>query len=368
MKKVLWIGPVVSQTELIKSKAVSPAANVWQSGFISGLLENNIHVTLISHVPYPTWPRGPIWALKSLYRLNGLKQYSISYLNVAYVREIWIALMSLIQILKVIPDLKQYHIFTYNPYPRNRMAVQLLRFIFGCKWISIIADNRTFGRPDFYLFLSYDYFKRFKKPNKLFCDGGVINRDLRLSEDGLSAQAKTKSLVFAGGLNNWTGIIEFIDLFSAINPDDYILNIYGRGEDHLIRDKQKTWGERIVFHGFVDDFELDKACMNAFAFINPRPLDMFRCENDFPSKLLLYLSYKKPIISTKSRGLSPEYDNILQFYSDLKSLEFTFQQLNDSAYYEGVISKISQFIPENTWSVKINGIIDSVQGFGKQGN
>lgn len=362
MKKVLWIGPIVPPSEVAKYKAISAAANVWQLGFIDGLIENEINVTAVSYVPYPFWPKGPLWAKRPLNKINysGLQQYLFGYLNIILIREFWIAAMIVSFSLIKISDIKQQIVFTYNPNPRHLFAAKCLRLIFGCKWVSIIADDRTYGNPDFHLFLSFDYFKRFKKKNKLFCDGGITLRNLKRESECNAFSTTHKSLVFAGTLNKWTGIIDFIELFNEIEPEDYVLHIYGKGDSEILENKKAVSNERVILHGFVSDNDLDQACRDAYAFINPRPLNVFRGENNFPSKLLLYLSYNKPIISTKTMGLSPDYDKILLYYSDPETLKKCIELINMRENYYQMVSKISCFNPENTWFKKVLNIVNSI--------
>jgi hypothetical protein len=364
MKKVLWIGPIVRPSEVVKYKAVSAAANIWQLGFIDGLIQNGIKGEVVSYIPYPSWPKGPLWAKRPLQKINNneFQQYYFGYLNIIFLREFCIAFMIVFLSLIKISDVKEHIVFTYNPYQRHWFAAICLRLIFRCKWVSIIADNRSIGNPDFYLFLSFDYFNRFKKRNKLFCDGGITIRDLELEKEYFKCDLSEapKSLVFAGTLNNWTGIIDFIDLFNEVDTENYVLHIYGKGDQEILKKKNKLSGNKVILHGFVSDHELDQACRNAYAFINPRPLQVFRSENNFPSKLLLYLSYNKPIISTKTKGLSPDYDNILFYYSDSETLKECFKLINNRANYQNMVTKISRFNPDNTWVKKVRDITSSL--------
>ena len=259
-----------------------------------------------------------------------------------------------------ISNLEGYIVFTYNPYPRHWFSANLLRLIFRCKWVSIIADDRSYGNPDFHLFLSFDYFKRFEKRNKLFCDGGIMIRSLNETKKNEKSSGSHKSLVFAGVLNDWTGIIDFIDLFNEIDLENYILHIYGKGDPDVLKNKNISLKNKVILHGFVNDIELERACRNAYAFINPRPLHMFRSENNFPSKLLLYLSYNKPVISTKTKGLSPDYDNILSYYSDSETLKKCIDLINDRENYENIVKKISCFNAENTWFKKVKNITNAI--------
>jgi glycosyltransferase involved in cell wall biosynthesis len=51
--------------------------------------------------------------------------------------------------------------------------------------------------------------------------------------------------------------------------------------------------------------------MMATLFVNPRPSSIADNRMNFPSKILEYLSYAKPVVSTWTPGLSPEYEGVL---------------------------------------------------------
>lgn len=360
MKKILWIGPVVNHDHVAKYKAVSAAANVWQIGFIRGLIENNIEVILLSYIPYPTWPKGPLWASSNSEGIHSveIKNIYFSYLNISFIREFWISFMIFFFSIFRIGDLKNYFIFTYNPSIRHLIFAKLLRIFYNCKWFSIIADDKSFGNPDYYIFLSFDYYKRFKKNNKLFLDGGIIQREIKDKSSRESNSSAIKSLVFAGGLSNVTGIFEFIDIFKNLNSKSYVLHIYGKEDSIFFKNQKNKFGNNIISHGFVSDEELDIACKNAFAFVNPRPIDNYGSENNFPSKLLMYLSYNKPIISTKTKGLAPNYDNILLYYSDIESLKKCLSLIANKEFYESIIKNTCFFNLENSWNKKIHILIN----------
>jgi len=103
---------------------------------------------------------------------------------------------------------------------------------------------------------------------------------------------------------------------------------------------------------------------NAFAFVNPRPVNIRMGETNFPSKILEYLSYCKPILSTKSPGLAPYYDNLLFYYdeNDIFSLE---RALNNLVYFsiddESSIpfrEKLKTFVESHTWKKQVIKILN----------
>jgi glycosyltransferase involved in cell wall biosynthesis len=50
--------------------------------------------------------------------------------------------------------------------------------------------------------------------------------------------------------------------------------------------------------------------------VNPRPNSVVDSQHNFPSKLLEYLSYGKPVISTCTPGIAPEYSHVIDIPED----------------------------------------------------
>ena len=57
-KNILFVGGIFQEDVMIRSKAISPAANRWQKGLLQGLKNNQISIDLLSHLPEPIWPKG----------------------------------------------------------------------------------------------------------------------------------------------------------------------------------------------------------------------------------------------------------------------------------------------------------------------
>lgn len=358
MKKVFWIGPLAHNSELKNSKALSPAANVWQQGFIDGLIQNKIKVNVISYIPQPVWPRGPLWVNKPSKKIikDGFNIKHITYLNFFLIRWCWMSLAIVLMIISKFKNIKTYSVFTYNPYPAHFFSAIFLKYIYKIKWISILADDYTKGKPDITLFLSFDYFSRYNKGKKYFLDGGINSKKVINQNNKISGK---KILLYAGSQSKITGIEEFIQVFSEFKDEDYELHIYGKGNNPTIKSALLK-DSRIKLFGFVSDTELNAACCSADAFINPRSLDN-EANNTFPSKLLLYLSYKKPIISTDVPGISSKYDPFLSIYSPNDYLSFKNCLLNlkkiDTKIYS---EKCESFIIKNSWYNLVRKFIEYV--------
>ena len=57
-RTILFIGGIFNEHILLKSKAISPAANRWQKGLVRSLIKQRVSVNLLSHFPEPFGPRG----------------------------------------------------------------------------------------------------------------------------------------------------------------------------------------------------------------------------------------------------------------------------------------------------------------------
>lgn len=351
MKKILYLGPVVNPDYLSQSAALSPAANTWQINFLNGLRSNNAEVIALTYLPMRKWPMGKLWVT---YPKSGLpldiKYISISYLNLPFIRHIWIPISLYFKAYKY----SNYNLITFNPVFRHRFFAYLMQRIHRTKWFSIIADDVVGGNPFASIFLSYGYFKRIGLINKHFFEGGVLslpNIDLRIPPK--------KILLYAGSFSKWTGIIEFTELFKLISDRvDIELHIYGNGNAEEIN-SIIAGNSKIKFAGFVSPEALDLACRNAYAFVNPRPTQVYHGENNFPSKILLYLAYQKPIISTFTNGLSPDYNELLIFYDDknVDSVINAMERINNKIQYSLIREKIRIFTKNNTWDKKIKHLL-----------
>ncbi len=115
---------------------------------------------------------------------------------------------------------------------------------------------------------------------------------------------------------------------------------------------------RIKFLGYLDDHALEVEAWKADVFVNPRPTNFGPNLLNFPSKILFYLSFGKPIISTKSAGLSPDYHGALTIIKDAE-LSTTLERFsNYSAVELNQLSKISKdFSQKRTWTYQVDRLM-----------
>ena len=118
--------------------------------------------------------------------------------------------------------------------------------------------------------------------------------------------------------------------------------------------------KRIKFLGLLSETDLEHTYKNADIFINPRPVKTEGNDINFPSKLFDYLSWNKPIISTRTKSLSPEYNNILHFVKDNPVAIATAMKsyiTNKKRY----IKKFDKFKKEKNWNNEAKRLIKFLQ-------
>ena len=122
---------------------------------------------------------------------------------------------------------------------------------------------------------------------------------------------ETKRILYTGMLSKWGGVTLLIKAFAKMKDPSLELWICGYGNSSII-DKALRKDSRITFFGMVNETKLISIYQRASVFVNPRPNYVSGNDMNFPSKILEYMSYGKPIISTWTPGLSEEYRDFLE--------------------------------------------------------
>lgn len=360
----VWVGPVVASEDVKKYSAVSPAGNKWQMNFIESLKVIGISIEVVSYLPMPFFPHG---ALRPYYKnrvSSNISQVNTSYWNLPGIRNRTLgkSVERAISKLTKLPTV----LFTYNSYPPHILAATKLKQQTGLTWVNVIADGEDTALSDCSVYLSYHSYSSSKLTNKHHCDGGVYG--FPSPPSGFVPESNTESqvIVFAGALNKWTGIFDLIDLLNRGIFQKFPrlrLRVFGKGEhDRMLKFAKNN--SQIDYAGFVSEQELENALSSCFAFVNPRPDELEGNEGNFPSKLFDYLKYSKPIISTRTKGLSPVYDSVLLMYQSATELEKQIGWLLrcTSTEYENLCQKHYQLAMSLNWRTKVENLMKSILG------
>jgi glycosyltransferase involved in cell wall biosynthesis len=360
---IIWIGSVFSEQLVLEKGSISPAGNKWQLNFINALYLSGNKVINVGHCPERVFPFGKLFVNKrDNISPDTINLYSSSYFNLPGLRILFLNILYTIRLITILNKHRDRtaYIVGYNAYRYNIAPLLFARYIKKIKWISIVADpmynssniiNPFNSLADARVFLSYELFKRNKSNKKIHLDGGIklvveLNRDL--------LKKKERIILYTGLIAYHTGIELLIKAFSLSKLDNFRLIICGKGNNELLNNTLSI-NKRITFLGMVSEQDLLSLYSEAFLFINPRLIGEKSNESNFPSKLLDYLSYSKPIISTYTSGINPLYKEVIQFvYSDdpveLASKIDEIGSWNDEHYINNS-GKIREFVEKNKkWS------------------
>ncbi len=322
MKKkinVLWVGPVLSETQF-KNRAVSAAASIWQYSFINELKKIGFEFTILTHLPHRIFPFGPpvVFEKNSIFpgQLLGI---SFWYINIPLIREIFLYYQYRRSIKSLLPSKKIDLIFTYNLESYLTKAVFNIRKNRKPAWISIVADmpavksksyfeNSYAVNADGRLYLSWqNYINRLDGDNALFFEGGIPS-SVSINRASVLSRKKKFRVGYFGSLTVVGGINLFLRAIQEIVGDEYEFHIIGNGSHEVVQ-KILNADPRIYYHGTASQAILMDIGLTIDLFVDPRPIAY--SENNFPSKILTYLSFGVPIISTMGHGISPEYKEVL---------------------------------------------------------
>jgi len=339
--RILWIGPVIGQS-CFGNRAVSAAASIWQEGLIEGFIKQGAQIEVITHLPCQAFPKGSLWPRSegSIFPAN-LKGHSVFYINLPKVRE-WFLRWQYQKNIKSLAAsthfdvLVSYNAEAYVTCPVAKIAAQM-----NIPWVGIIADlpskhstqylqRSRLVRADGRIFLSWKNFSDFAvNKSDYFLEGGVYPLPFEYggSHDGITRVA------YFGGITKLGGIELFLNATRALVGDQYEFHIIGLGQSELLEPFLKI-DKRIIYHGALSQEGLIRVGKKMDIFVDPRPQAL--SENNFPSKILTYLSFGKPIISSMGKGIPPEYQPIL--------IDLPFY---DALSLAKLIEKVGNWTPDN---------------------
>jgi glycosyltransferase involved in cell wall biosynthesis len=322
--KILWAAGILDESSLMRRKAASPAANRWQNGLICGLIDLGHQIECIAHMPEPLWPKGEAFP-------RGIHEFSkeipftiVPYINMPIVREFSLSFGYKRALKSWCRDNgAPYALVTYNLAPHSIEVGRYAQLKYGIKWIEICADHydpgvnwRNFSKraslADGHIFLSSTAFVSAPFPKKIHLDGGVNPLDFKNTSMHIDPRAaRKKILLYAGMMSEWGGVSFLLRAFAKIKEPSIELWICGQGENKDLQNATRL-DKRIKAFGFLPEEDLVNLYQKADIFINPRPSSVAGNTMNFPSKILVYLSYGKPVVSTWTSGLSEDYRNVLE--------------------------------------------------------
>ncbi len=374
-KSFLWLEGIFDENTVNSFLAISPAANFWQRGFVDALHKLGHDVDVIGYPVERVWPFGRLIISRDRACLSpGLTGKVVGYVNFPLLRDafrysnLMEAVKSYLHASEKKPD---YQIIfsclekSTDETPSIRIA-KYIRKHFGVPWICIVADGAAPPGADGYVYLPWSYYQSKRAPEpSIHIDGGIP--DIKCASDQnlvVDNPVREKSLMYMGALTEHGGVSQLARAFNKLSDKDIQLWICGRGSNSELAHLAEV-DQRIKIKGFVDEAELSKLAAAAFAFANPRPNSFAPNKLNYPSKVLHYLAYGKPVISTFTDGVSPDYADVLIPIceeSDDCLGEAIRHVLNmQSKEYEDMRYRITSFNKTHTWTYQVNRFVSWLQ-------
>tara|TARA_A100001015_G_scaffold240124_1_gene273700 strand:+ start:6233 stop:7372 length:1140 start_codon:yes stop_codon:yes gene_type:complete len=354
--KILWIGPYVPLKAITNWKATSPAAVKWQFHLLESLIKNKINLKWIYYRPESYWPKGKLLPSKILIKkVDKFHKKQIHYLNLLglkyLTKKIFLKKILLEEIKK--KKTEPLILISYNSptWINTILSDKMIKSKIIC--IYLLADDQVKCKADGYIFLSYQNFiNNISIKNKLHLDGAIyppIKTKKKIKKN------KTIIFLYSGSLHEYGGAQNLIKAINHIKKNNFELWISGTGNSKIFKDAASK-DKRIKFFGLLSNSQLDEKYREADIFLNPRITKRKDNNYNFPSKLFDYLSWQKPIISTWTKGLSPEYKTVLDISKEEpKDLALTMQKYLNNRAKKLNINK--EFINKKNWDNEARKLI-----------
>jgi len=303
---IIFLGNIF-KNKYSNSKYFSIASNEWQKNFLKNFKNKIINLT---YYPETFFPIGSLFVNKKNFSIFKNTKY-LNFLNLIYYRNISIEKKIIQEACKLKSKRNQLILMTYNFQDPIINASATLKKKYNLKWINICADFNENQRikifkkiapADLNIFLSYHAYKNYLGRNKLYFYGNLK----KIYKP--KVKENTYKIIYSGSLGDWTGIKIFLKEFLSMN-NNFTLEITSNDNPNEILDYIDN--KKVKFHGFLKKNKLNKLLTDADFFLNLRNNYDINNLNNFPSKILTYLQYNKPIISSNLKNIDKQMKQVL---------------------------------------------------------
>ena len=368
---LLWFGPMSDARVHGVNDAMSPAADRWQRRLIDAVRAQGVDVEVVSYTMAAAWPRGALKLPRVLPDTQSGPVEQLGYHNLPYWRALALTNKRIAAGLarrkrRGRPPLA---IITYNAHPNVTLPAVALRRLMRTPWLCVVADihdrrENMLGTAEWLaldgadgrVYLSAAMGTQLSGANDVHIEGGI--------EPPLPATPTQPALaVYAGALTPGAGVDLAVAAFAHVHRSNARLEIYGKGDDERVR-KLAENDPFIIVHGLVAKEVLACALEKASVFLNPRLPSLPENRRNFPSKLLEYLAYGKPIVSTWTDGLTEDYRKVLHV-ADATPEAFgaaieTCFTMNDEAL-AALRARMTEFATIRSWSAQAQRLLTAVR-------
>jgi glycosyltransferase involved in cell wall biosynthesis len=278
-------------------------------------------------------------------------------------------------IRKEVAECRPNVMLLYNMEPYHASAAEVL-IAEGVRWIPIILDEDEVGARGWdrfsqrvkdaagLVFLSHWGFVNCPVAiPKLHLDGGVRTETIQaLSDLGKSGP---KTVLYSGVyVEGYGGLKRLFEIFSAITDQSCRFLLTGKDAKGNLK-RYLPLEPRATYLGFVSRDELKRIHSEATVFVNTRSSEASENRMTFPSKLLEYLSYGKPIVSTWTEGLAPEYRELL-LVPEQNTVQCFARLIEEALNYShdeqlALQQRILTWASSHTWKAQATRLVEFIE-------
>ena len=315
-RRILWLGPMQPEQRMIRSSAATPAATRWSTGFLGGLEANGVACLHVGHEPARTWPWGPLRSA-ARDRSQARAAVGVAFTNVPGIRSRSLERAYATAVRRALSSFDPELVVTYNAEPHHAASISLAAMA-GVPWVPIVLDapdpddgwtniSRMVDGAAGVAFLSYWASVNCPFSDCLHLDGGITAHDAPDTSD-----ERRPIVLYTGAKGPWAGMDLLLEAWPLVRHPSARLWVCGQGR-HAGLGVAAARDPRITDFGVVKESRLRELTEQASVLVNPRSPDYPGNRMNFPSKVLDYLGTGKPVVTTRTAGLAPEYDRVLIF-------------------------------------------------------
>lgn len=335
--KVVYIGYAIDRESCDKQLGASVAGNNMQLGILKEL-KNKMKDCLDIITVYPTasYPKEQKIYFKTYINKisKNIEGIFIGFINIPFIKDLTQCISVFKNARKIIRKEKECKIITFNARPSIAIPSIILKKIYKCELICLLADppvddiKKRYGLNKIIMnifyksieksILKYDKIIALNKkaieiyaPDKphIIIDGGIeIDERNKLEMKFKSNYDHNKKvIVFSGALTEYNGIEDMIDIMKYIEDENIELHIYGNGNLKSYTEEKIESMKNVIYKGVVSNNEMKKLQSNADLLINTRKVDDLVSQVTFPSKIIEYMLSGTVVLSTRLNGLTNEY-------------------------------------------------------------
>ncbi len=393
--KFIYIGYLVSRSQMESDPAVSNAGNNFQLGFV-GAMEKQTELEVWTITPKMAWPGGAQLRIRggTTPITDTMNATVIPFLNIRFLKE-WSIQRSLRKMLKKYCQKhgnQPLQVITYNGNGDISVPVLRARKKYGFAYTCLVVDpplySGTTTRKGFLWRKLYDIRHRqfmtaaqqcdqcvvlnegfasemLNRQDYYVLDCGVMETQIQQTRQpcpnpNLWSKDGKIHAVFTGSLHEHSGILRFIEMFLSLDINNIQIHVFGKGIYQNQVEKFAEQDARIVYHGYIRNDQMYGVQKYADLLLCPNTIAHPINKVAFPSKLLEYMLSGVPVLATAVNGILPEYYPYLYLYDDtLEGLSQAFERLQQDPEERAQRAKAAFdcVCREKNWDVQVSKML-----------